>query len=101
MQAKVAPDVQGRVFSLRQMLNTASFALAYLVAGPLADTIFEPLLAVDGSLAGSVGQLIGIGSGRGIGLMFMVMGFLAVVTAVSAFGHPRIRNVEGELPDAI
>ena len=72
-----------------------------MAAGPLADTIFEPLLAVDGSLAGSVGQLIGVGPGRGMGLMFIVMGFLAVLTAVSAFGLPRIRNVERELPDAV
>jgi DHA3 family macrolide efflux protein-like MFS transporter len=101
LQVKVAPEVQGRVFSLRQMLNTASFAIAYLIAGPLADTIFEPLLAVDGLLAGSVGQVIGVGPGRGMGLTFIVMGFFAVITALSAFGYPRIRNVESELPDAV
>ena len=58
MQAKVAPAIQGRVFSLRMMVNTLSFAIAYLIGGSLADKIFEPLLAVDGLLAGSVGQLI-------------------------------------------
>jgi hypothetical protein len=33
--------------------------------------------------------------------MFVVMGSLAVMTALSAFAYPRIRNVEVELPDAV
>jgi len=98
MQAKVAPEVQGRVFALNGMLNTLSFALAYLLGGPLADRVFEPLMAVNGPLASSVGQLIGVGPGRGMGLMFVVMGLLAMATAVSAFAYPRIRHVETELP---
>jgi MFS family permease len=101
MQVKVAPDVQGRVFALRAMLNTSAFAVAYLIGGPLADRVFEPLMADGGSLAGSLGQLIGVGPGRGMGLMFVVMGLLAIATAVSAFAYPRIRNVETELPDAV
>lgn len=101
LQVKVAPDIQGRVFSLRMMLNTLSFAIAYLIGGPLADQVFEPLMAVDGLLAGSVGQVIGIGSGRGMGLMFVVMGCLSILTAISAFAYPRIRNVEVEVPDAV
>jgi len=99
IQAKVAPEVQGRVLSLNMMLNTAAFAAAFLLAGPLADRVFEPLMAAGGFLAGNIGQLIGVGPGRGMGLMFVIMGLLAVVTAVSAFAHPRIRNVEKELPD--
>ncbi len=101
MQVKVAPDVQGRVFALRAMLNTSAFAVAYLIGGPLADRVFEPLMADGGALSGSMGRLIGAGPGRGMGLMFVVMGLLAVATAVSAFAYPRIRNVEVELPDAV
>jgi MFS family permease len=101
MQVKVAPDVQGRVFALRATLNTSAFAIAYLVGGPLADRIFEPLMADGGALAGSLGRLMGVGPGRGMGLMFVVVGVLAIFTAVSAFAYPRIRNVETELPDAV
>jgi MFS family permease len=101
MQVKVAPDVQGRVFALRAMLNTSAFAVAYLIGGPLADQVFEPLMADGGLLAGSLGQVIGVGPGRGMGLMFVVMGSLAIMTALSAFAYPRIRNVEVELPDAV
>jgi hypothetical protein len=55
----------------------------------------------DGPLAGSVGQLIGVGPGRGIGLIFMVMGTLTMIVTVVAYLYPRLRLVEDELPDAI
>jgi len=100
-QTKVAPDVQGRVFALRRMLQQASLPAAYLAAGPLADHVFEPLLAKGGPLAASVGQWIGVGPGRGIGLMFVIMGVGGCLAAICGYLHPRIRHLETELPDAI
>jgi len=99
MSSKVAHALQGRVFALRVLLITTSFTIAYLTAGPLADTVFEPLLAPGGPLAGSVGSLIGVGPGRGIGLMFIVMGLLATLTAAVGSAYPRLRRLEVELPD--
>jgi len=98
-QTKVAPKIQGRVFGLRIFLNTLSFALAFLLGGFLAETFFEPLMSEGDLLAGSVGQIIGTGPGRGMGLMFLLMGVLSIISALSAFAHPRIRRVEIELPD--
>jgi MFS family permease len=49
-QSKVAPDIQGRVFATQQMIARAAAPLAYLLAGPLADRVFEPLLAPDEQL---------------------------------------------------
>jgi hypothetical protein len=100
-QSKVAPDVQGRVFATQQMIAKAASPLAYLLAGPLADDLFEPLLATTGLLTESVGQIIGIGSGRGIGLLFIMMGMIKMVVTVVGHAHPRIRFVEDELPDAL
>jgi MFS family permease len=101
MQAKVAPQLQGRVFGLRIFLNTAAFAVAYLLGGILADSLFEPLMLNGGPLTNLLGPMIGIGPGRGMGLMFMLMGVLATIAALSAFAHPRIRHVESELPDMV
>lgn len=98
-QAKIAPDVQGRVFSFSRMLGWSAIPVAYLLAGPLADNIAEPLMRPDGRLAGSIGALIGTGDGRGIGLIFFVAGVLSLVATVAAVLHPRVRNVEHELPD--
>jgi DHA3 family macrolide efflux protein-like MFS transporter len=100
-QSKVPPDAQGRVFATQQMIARSSTPLAYLVAGPLADKLFEPLLAFDGPLAGSIGQITGVGPGRGIGLLFMVMGILKVLVTLGGYLYPRIRLVEDELPDVI
>lgn len=101
LQAKVAQSIQGRVFGLRIFLNTLSFAIAYLIGGFLADVLFEPLMAENGLLAASVGRFIGVGPGRGMGLMFVLMGILSMISALSAFAYPRIRRVEIELPDMV
>ena len=98
-QAKVAPKIQGRVFGIRMFLNTISFALAYLLGGYLAETLFEPIMAKNGILADTIGQIIGVGPGRGMGLMFVLMGLFSIVSALSAFIYPRIRRMEIELPD--
>jgi hypothetical protein len=100
-QSKVAPEVQGRVFATQQMLARAAAPLAYLLAGPLADQVFTPLLAVDGPLASGIGQILGTGSGRGIGLIFLLMGVVKVAVAVIGRWSPHIRKIEDELPDAI
>jgi hypothetical protein len=72
-----------------------------VVAGPLADRVFEPMMAIHGPLAGSLGQILGMGPGRGIGLLFVSMGLLLVlVTAISCMS-PHLRRVENDLPDAV
>jgi len=69
-QNKVAPDVRSRVIAVRRMIAWSMMPLAYILAGPLADKVFEPLLMADGALANSLGTLIGVGPGRGTGLLF-------------------------------
>jgi DHA3 family macrolide efflux protein-like MFS transporter len=100
-QVKTAPNVQGKVFSVRRMMALSVTPLSYLMAGPLADNVFEPLLAVNGYLAGSVGKILGTGPGRGIGLMIIIVGILTVLIVVSAYLYPRLRLVEDELPDTV
>ncbi|HEX6290384.1 MAG TPA: amino acid adenylation domain-containing protein [Herpetosiphonaceae bacterium] len=100
-QSKVPADIQGRVFSIRMMIATSATPLAYLLAGPLADYVFQPLLRDERApLAGSIGQIIGYGPGRGIGLMFIVFGILTLAAVAVGYAYPRIRLVEDELPDA-
>jgi DHA3 family macrolide efflux protein-like MFS transporter len=100
LQSKVAPDVQGRVFATLQMISGVAAPLSYVLAGPLSDNVFEPLMAVDGPLADSVGRIMGIGTGRGIGLLFVVLGVLTLAALLVAHLYPRLRLVEDELPDS-
>jgi len=98
-QTKVAEGAQGRVFSLRRMIAQAISPIAILLAGPLADGVFEPALAPGGSLAGSIGSMIGTGPGRGIGFLFIVGGTGMALLAAMGWLQPRVRNIETELPD--
>ncbi|HEY0511020.1 MAG TPA: MFS transporter [Thermoanaerobaculia bacterium] len=73
-QSKVEAGVQGRVFATRQMIALSALPLSRLIAGPLADKAFEPLLAPGGRLAGTLGRFLGVGPGRGIELLIIVLG---------------------------
>lgn len=98
-QAKVAPDVQGRVFTARRLIAQLTGPTALLLAGPLADNLFEPALRERGGLAASLGQLVGTGPGAGMGLIFVVSGVLGAVIGLSGYVFPAIRHVETRLPD--
>jgi DHA3 family macrolide efflux protein-like MFS transporter len=101
-QKKVAPDIQGRVFAIRAMIAYMIMPLANLVAGPLADNFFEPLLQEGGALSSTfVAGLVGVGAGRGIALIFIVSAFSLWISSAYAFANPRIRNLEEEVPDEI
>ena len=101
-QSKVAPDVQGRVFAVRRMIAWSIMPIAYVLAGPLNDKVFKPLLVDGGTLADTfVGQVLGTGPSRGTGLLFVVIGFLSALVALSGYLNPHVRNVEDELPDAM
>ena len=98
-QNKVAPDLQGRVFAIRQAITLTTPIIASLVAGPLADSIFEPLMSVHGPLANNIGRIIGTGPGRGAGLLLVCMGLLLMLASVISYLYPRLRLLEDELPD--
>jgi DHA3 family macrolide efflux protein-like MFS transporter len=101
-QKKVAPDVQGRVFAIRAMVAFMIIPLANLVAGPLADRVFEPLFADGGPMESTlVGDVVGTGPGRGIAMIFVVSAASLWIASAYAFANPRVRGLETEIPDAV
>jgi DHA3 family macrolide efflux protein-like MFS transporter len=101
-QTKVPADLQGRVFAIRGMIATSITPLAFVLAGPLADRVFEPMMRDGGGLGGTfLGDWLGVGPGRGIGLMYVISCLFLWVESGVAFASPRIRRVEDEIPDAI
>lgn len=99
--AKVAPDVQGRVFAVRMMVGSAITPVAYLLAGPLADRVAEPFMASGGALAGTVGRILDLGTGRGFGLIIVLTGLVVALAPLLAALIRPIRCVELELPDVL
>jgi len=98
-QAKVPPDVQGRVFSTRRLIAWFASPLSRLIAGPLADNVMEPAMSDGGVLVPLFGWLVGTKTGAGIALMFVFSGILLGLTGAVGYLFPVIRHVEELLPD--
>ena len=99
-QSKTDPDVQGRVFSVRRMLAQFTVPIGILLSGPLVDGVFEPWMAPGGALATTfIGQIMGTGPGRGLALLFVVIGLALILASVIALSLPRLRNVDSEIPN--
>ncbi|MBN2116036.1 MAG: MFS transporter [Anaerolineales bacterium] len=93
-QTKIPQEMQGRVFAIRQMVSRSITPLAYLLAGPLVDRVFEPMMRAPQGFLGTIGQVVGTGAGRGMGLLFSLMGLIIAVAAISGLFVPSVRNVE-------
>lgn len=99
LQKKVPSRLQGRIFAFNQTLTSTAFPVAYLVAGFLVDQFFEPLMSHQGLLASSIGRIIGTGQGRGISLLFVLIGLMQMVFTAIFYQYPRLRLLEKEMPD--
>lgn len=99
-QTKVPAELQGRCFAIQRVLSEAAMPVGFVLAGPLADRVFEPLLAPQGALASSIGRVIGTGAGRGIALMFIVAGVAMTLAGITGYSIRPLRRVEQELDDA-
>ena len=98
-QAKVAPDVQGRVFSTRRLITWITTPITPMIAGLLADYLLEPFMQSPNWLSRTFGGIFGNGPGSGMGLLIFVCGLGAASVGIISFMLPSILNVEDILPD--
>ena len=98
-QAKVEPDVQGRVFTARLVIAWLVQPISMLLAGPMADWVFEPAMTKGNRLASALGWLVGTGAGAGMALMFILTGVLSALAGLGGYLFPVVRNAEDILPD--
>lgn len=98
-QAKVAPDVQGRVFATRRLIAWFVVPIATLLAGPLADFVFEPAMSQPSLVSDAFGWLVGYGAGAGMALIIIFCGFGVSATGASGYGIRVVRDSESILPD--
>jgi MFS transporter, DHA3 family, macrolide efflux protein len=93
LQATVAPEMQGRVFSLVTALASAMAPIGLLVAGPLADALGVRTWYV---VAGSVGVLLGVVGFFIPGLMHLEDQAAATVAGLAEIRAPKY--APGEAP---
>ena len=98
-QAKVAPDVQGRVFAARRVFAQIVGPVGMAIAGPLADRLFEPAMQSGRTLATLLGPWFGTGPGAGMGLLMVVTGIAGIATGLVGYIAPAVRQAEDRLPD--
>jgi len=90
-QAKVAPDIQGRVFAARRMIAWLVDPIMPILAGLMADYVTEPAMTSHTGLARTFGS--------GMSLQFVFSGLLYLIVIAVALFIPAVRNVETLLPD--
>lgn len=98
-QAKVPPEIQGRVFAARRLIAQITIPIAMGIAGPLADLSFEPAMRPAGALSGTFGFLVGVGPGSGMGLILVLSGIVGTCVGLGAYSVRAIRDAETLLPD--
>ncbi len=87
-------SVQGRAWGLIGVISQLGYVGAYAISGLLADYVFTPMLLEGGTLANSVGRVIGIGPGRGIGFLVILAGVLICVVSVLLYSMKPVRELE-------
>ena len=87
-------EKQGRVWGLISLISQLGYIVAYILAGILADYVFNPALKEGGVLANTVGKIIGTGETRGIGFLVIIAGLGLVITALFVSKSKSIRKLE-------
>lgn len=98
IQLKVGLELQGRVLATNQMMAVAMTPLAFVTAPFVADRVFTPLLTPGGPLASGVGTVIGVGPGRGMGLLLVVSGLALVVLGIAGLRYRPLARMETRCP---
>ncbi len=98
-QSKVPAGLQGRVFAVRRLIAQLSMPLSMILAGVLADRVFEPAMMPTGFFAPIFGKIVGVGEGAGIGLMSVISGVLGIFIIGMAYLIPSVTKVETLLSD--
>lgn len=94
IRVNVPNELQGRAWGIIGFISQMGYVAAYALAGPLADYLFNPMLEEGGILAETVGKVIGVGAGRGIGLMLIISGLLLSIVGIYMGWLKELRAIE-------
>ncbi len=92
--SKIPSNIQGRIFSIRGTIQFISLPAGYLVGGFLADMVFEPLMTYSESAKSLLGWIVGVGSGSGMALMFIITGILGFFFSIVSYSNKYIRMLD-------
>ncbi|WP_312045036.1 MFS transporter [Anaerotignum sp.] len=88
LRSNIPNELQGRVWGLVSLLTQTGMIIAFASCGVIADAVFEPMFQDSGFLTNSIGRIIGIGQGRGIGFMLILSG-IGMILSMFVLGRSR------------
>ncbi len=95
--ARVPLQMQGRVLAVDQLIGLIVGSIATLIAGPLAETIFEPALQTD-RLQPGFRIIFGTENGAGIALLFALTALWMIAVGLGGYRYAKLRFVEADKP---
>lgn len=93
-RSQVEPALQGRVFATRFLLTQLATPFGAVIAGPLADYVFEPAMQPEGKFTPIFGDIFGVGLGAGMAVQLSIFALLGMVVALAGYGVKQLVNVE-------
>ncbi len=99
-QAKVPPDLQGRVFSSRRLIAWLTNPISPIIGGTTADYLFEPMMkSQSNGFARLMEPAFGSGPGSGMALLIFLCGFGGILAGLSGYFVRWVRDAEDVLSD--
>lgn len=83
LQKVIPPERQGRVFGFAQSIEQAASPITAFLIGPIAKFVFIPFMTT-GAGVRLIGGWFGIGTARGLALLFIVTGILGLIVTLVA-----------------
>ncbi|GGZ33356.1 hypothetical protein GCM10010387_29370 [Streptomyces inusitatus] len=100
VQVKVPQRFHGRVMALNQLVAWSTLPIGYLLIAPLGSRFLEPLMTDDGGLADTLGLLLETGPGRGIGLLYLLLGTAILLLGAISLRLRTLSRFDQDVPDA-
>lgn len=95
---RIAPKHQGRVFAANALVQQVVSAGATLMAGPIADRIFESAMQTSGGWADLLSPILVPGPGAGMALLYVMTSIGLLLVGVVGCTVPQLHMVEAEGP---
>jgi len=80
----ITAEKQGRVFAANALVLQGVSAIAALIAGPLAENVFEPLFTAPAQ-GPFLSTIFGAGPGAGIALLYVLSSFSLVIVGLAGY----------------